>query len=162
MSSFQSECIGQRDSNNRKWHACCPILNMSVSGMSTILSLTHSPIKWLHCLVFPNWLHWTAWLPKRQSTPSLPHPKMSSTRASMIFSPTHSTLTRLHCSLMPEWMYLSALQPTSQTTCSVPHRWTHSQWSINDLMSYMVENQRAALSARAKVNVFVTGVTTPI
>ena len=39
MTSFQSQCIGWHYGYYGMQHACCPILNVSVNGASTISSL---------------------------------------------------------------------------------------------------------------------------
>jgi hypothetical protein len=56
------------------YKGCFDVINMSVNRVSTIFSLTHWPIKGLHCYILPKRMYRSVLLRNRQITRSLPHP----------------------------------------------------------------------------------------
>jgi len=60
--------------NSWVYKGCFDVINVSVTRVSTILSLTHSAINGLHCHILPKWMYKSALSWKKQMTCTLPHP----------------------------------------------------------------------------------------
>lgn len=75
--SFRTEFTRQHESRKGTCHARSPILEISVNGVSTIFSHTHSTIKGVHYQQLQRLMHWSVLEPNRQIWSSLLHPKYS-------------------------------------------------------------------------------------
>jgi len=142
VSSVQSICVGRRYSRNGKWHACCPILNMSVNGMSMIFSLTHSTIKGLHCHLLPELIISSSLWLKKQMARSWPHPTNECEPSVNNFWPSiveNPMAVWGHSPIIDIW---AAFLGKNASTTSLQCRKNERQQSVNNLWHCILLNPR--------------------